>query len=220
MIRTVTFDAANTLIRLAVPVGQTYADVARRFGVALDPLRLNTAFLRAWKEAPPLPDEVGPRLDDGRSWWSDLVAATLTFAEGQVESFPQYFDAVYQEFTRPGIWQLMPGIADLLARLAQTNLRLGVVSNFDRRLYLILQNLDILDRFEHVIISSEVGADKPSPRIFAEVLRRFQVGANEALHVGDEEETDGAGARAVGMSAFLLGKDGDLEELRGSLLAE
>jgi putative hydrolase of the HAD superfamily len=220
MIRTVTFDAANTLIRLAGPVGQTYADVARRFGVVLDPLRLNAAFLRAWKELPPLREEVGPRADDGRSWWRDLVATTLTFAEGRVESFPQYFDAVYEEFTRPGIWQLMPGAADLLARLAQTSLRLGVVSNFDRRLYPILRNLGILDRFEHVIISSEVGADKPSARIFAEVLRRFQVEANEALHVGDEEETDRAGARAIGMPAFVLGKDGDWNDLRVRLLAE
>jgi putative hydrolase of the HAD superfamily len=220
MIRTVTFDAANTLIRLAVPVGQTYADVAHRFSVTLDPVRLNAAFLRAWKEVPPLPDEVGPRADDGRSRWRDLVAATLTFAEGRVDPFPQYFDAVYQEFTRPGIWQLMPGVADLLAGLAQTGMRLGVVSNFDRRLYPILRNLNILGRFEHVIISSEVGADKPSSRIFAEVLRRFQVDASEALHVGDEEETDGVGARAIGMSVFVLGKDGGWKELRVSLLAE
>jgi putative hydrolase of the HAD superfamily len=222
MIRTVTFDAANTLIRLTSPAGQTYAEVARRFGAAADPVRLHHAFLRACSEVPPLPDEVGPRPDDGRSWWRDLVATTLTLAECRVVPFPQYFDAVYQEFTRPGIWQLTPGIAETLNALTHGGYRLGIVSNFDRRLYPILETLGILEQFEHVVISSEVGADKPSRRIFEEVLRRFQVGAKEVLHVGDEDKTDGAGARGAGMSAFILGKDGDLKELsrRVSLLPE
>jgi putative hydrolase of the HAD superfamily len=213
MIRTVTFDAANTLIRLSAPVGQTYAAVALRFGAVLDPVRLNDAFLQVWREAAPLPDENGPRLDDGRSWWRDAVATTLTIADCQVTPFSDYFEAVYDEFTCPGIWQLMPGVADLLAALTQAGLRLGVVSNFDRRLYTILGTLGVLKQFEHIIISSEIGADKPSPRMFQEILRRFHVKAEQVLHVGDEEETDGAGARASGMSAFVLGKDGDWEQL-------
>jgi len=42
------------------------------------------------------------------------------------------------------------------------------------------------------------------------------------LHVGDEEEIDGIGARSAGISAFILGKDGDWKELvlKVSLLAE
>ena len=222
MIRTITFDAANTLIRLTSPASQTYAEVAGRFGAVLDPLRLNQAFLRAWKELPRLPDQSGPRADDGRSWWRDLVATTLSIAEYRVDPFPDYFAAVYEEFTRPGIWQLKPGVTQVLGAFRQAGIRLGVVSNFDRRLYSILKILGILDQFEHVIISSEVGADKPSPRIFGEVLQRFQIHPNEVLHVGDEEEIDGIGARSAGISAFILGKDGDWKEfvLKASLLAE
>ncbi len=125
MIRTVTFDAANTLIRLTSPAGQTYAEVARRFGAVLDPTRLNQAFLRAWKEVPRLPDQTGPRAEDGRFWWRALVAATLSIAECRVDPFPDYFDAVYKEFTRPGIWQLMPGVADMLSALTHARLPPG-----------------------------------------------------------------------------------------------
>ena len=222
MIRIVTFDAANTLIRLTAPAGQTYAEVAHRFGAVLDPARLNQAFVRAWKEMPRLPDQTGPRAEDGRFWWRALVATTLGIAEYRVDPFPDYFDAVYEEFTHPGIWQLMPGVTDVLRALIQVGIRLGIVSNFDRRLYSILETLGVLTQFEHVIISSEVGADKPSPRIFEEVLRRFDLNPKEVLHVGDEEEIDGIGARSAGMSAFVLGKDGDWKEfLRNTrLLAE
>jgi putative hydrolase of the HAD superfamily len=222
MIRTVTFDAANTLIRLTAPAGQTYAEVARRFGAVLDPARLNQAFVRAWKEMPRLPDQTGPRAEDGRFWWRALVATTLSIAEYRVDPFPDYFDAVYKEFTYPGIWQLMPGVTDVLSALIQAGIRLGIVSNFDQRLYSILETLGVLTQFEHVIISSEVGADKPSPRIFAEVLRRFDVAPKEVLHVGDEEEIDGIGAGSAGMSAFVLGRDGDWKEFLRNirLLAE
>jgi putative hydrolase of the HAD superfamily len=222
MIRIVTFDAANTLIRLSSPASRTYAEVARRFGAVLDPVRLDQAFLRAWKETPRLPDQPGPRSDDGRSWWRDLVAATLRVAEYRVDPFPAYFDAVYEEFKRPGIWQLMPGVTQVLDALTRGGVRLGVLSNFDRRLYAILQTLGVLGQFEHVIISSEVGAEKPSRRIFTEVLRRFQVDPKEVLHVGDDEELDGSGARSAGMWAFVLGRDGGWKEFlwNFSLLAE
>jgi putative hydrolase of the HAD superfamily len=222
MIRAVTFDAANTLIGLIVPAGQTYAAVARRFGAVLDPTRLNQAFARAWKEMPRLPDQTGPRAEDGRFWWRALVATTLSIAEYRVDPFPDYFDAVYKEFTHPGIWQLMPGVTDVLSALVQAGIRLGIVSNFDRRLYSILEILGVLTQFEHVIISSEVGADKPSQRIFAEVLLRFDLGPKDVLHVGDQEEIDGIGARSAGMSAFVLGRDGDWKEFLRNirLLAE
>ena len=222
MIRVVTFDAANTLIRLTRPASQTYADVAHRFGAVLDPVRLNQGFLQAWKEVPRLPDQTGPRSDDGRSWWRDLVATTLSLAELRVDPFPAYFDALYEEFKRPGIWQLTPGVTQVLDTLAEGAIRLGILSNFDQRLYSILKNLGVLDRFEYVIISSEIGAEKPSPRIFAEVLRRFQVDPKEVLHVGDDEVLDGNGARSAGMSAFVLGKDGTWKEFfrNFSLLAE
>jgi putative hydrolase of the HAD superfamily len=212
MIRIVTFDAAYTLIRLTSPASQTYAEVARRFGAVLDPVRLNQAFLQAWKEVPRLPDQTGPRSDDGRSWWRDLVATTLSLAEYRIDPFPAYFDAVYEEFRSPGIWQLRPGVTKVLDTLTEAAVRLGIVSNFDQRLYAILKTLGVRDRFEHVIISSEVGAEKPSPRIFAEVIRRFRVDPIEVLHVGDDEENDGIGARSAGMSAFVLGKDGDWKE--------
>ena len=204
MIRVVTFDAGNTLIGLKVPAGFTYAGVGRRFGLEMDPKRLESAFRRVWQEIPAPADQDGPRPDDGREWWRQLVTRLLSRAGYTIPDPEGYFEAVYREFGLPCAWQLRPGAKVVLEELYRTGIRLGIVSNFDRRLYRVLDELGIRDYFEQVVISSEVGADKPSPKIFREALSRFKVPADEMLHVGDDEVTDGAGARAAGVPAVLV----------------
>jgi putative hydrolase of the HAD superfamily len=205
MIKVITFDAGNTLIRLSRPVGFTYAAVAKRFGAELNPIDLEHGFRAAWKTVPRLPDVPGPRPDDGRTWWRDVVIQTLENARAEVEPFDGFFDAVYQEFTMPGVWRLEPGALELLQNLRQAGFRLGIISNFDLRLHEILKHVGVLDLFEQIVVSSQVGAEKPSPRIFEEALRRFAVEPVELLHVGDEEKADGDGARVLGIQAFILG---------------
>jgi FMN hydrolase / 5-amino-6-(5-phospho-D-ribitylamino)uracil phosphatase len=58
-------------------------------------------------------------------------------------------------------------------------------------------------RLAHVIASTDVGACKPDPRIFAEAARRAGVPASEVLHVGDSWMWDVEGARGSGMGAAL-----------------
>jgi putative hydrolase of the HAD superfamily len=98
-----------------------------------------------------------------------------------------------------------PGALELLQDLRNAGLRLGIISNFDLRLHEILKHVGVVDLFEQIVVSSQVGADKPSPRIFEEALRRFAVEPAELLHVGDDERADGDGARALGIQTFILG---------------
>lgn len=218
MFKVITFDAGNTLIRLTHPVGVTYAAVAKRFGAELNPTDLEQGFRAAWKSVPRLPDVTGPRTDDGRSWWREVVLRTLATAAATVDPFEDFFDAVYSEFALPGIWRLEPGVFELLQDLRNAGFRLGIISNFDLRLFEILKHLGILDLFEHVIVSSQVGADKPSPRIFEKALRCFKVEPAELLHVGDDEIADGHGARRLGIQSCILGFGGTgLKELREQL---
>jgi putative hydrolase of the HAD superfamily len=205
MLKVITFDAGNTLIRLSHPVGLTYAAVAKRFGSELNSIDLEQGFRTAWKAVPRLPDLPGPRSDDGRSWWREVVWQTLANARAEVEPFNDFFDAVYEEFALPGVWRLEPGALELLQDLRGAGFRLGIISNFDLRLYEILKQVGVSDLFEHVIVSSQVGADKPSPRIFEEALRRFKVEPAEILHVGDDETADGDGARVLGIQTCILG---------------
>jgi putative hydrolase of the HAD superfamily len=205
MVKVITFDAGNTLIRLGRPVGETYAAVAKRFAAELNPADLENGFRTAWKTVPRLPDVLGPRPDDGKSWWRDVVLKTFENAGAKVDAFEDFFEAVYREFALPGIWRLEPGALDLLQDLRRAGFRLGIISNFDLRLYEILKHVGVSSLFEQIIVSSQVGVDKPSPHIFEEALRRFQIEPAELLHVGDDKVADGEGAQAVGMQTFILG---------------
>jgi hypothetical protein len=102
MVRVVTFDAAGTLIRLVRPPGVTYSEAARAFGCKLDPDRLEEAFRKVWKNLAPPHDFPGPRPDDDRGWWKELVSQTMREAGYRVAPFDDYFDTVYTVFARPG----------------------------------------------------------------------------------------------------------------------
>ncbi len=201
------FDAAGTLIHLPHSVGEHYRAVARSFGVAPDADALDRAFRAAWKAAPERAATAGPRPDDDKGWWRDLVkavfASVLTPQEQARFDLPAYFEAVYAHFAEPGVWEVFTDVPAVLAALQEAGYRLGVISNFDRRLRKVLDDLGLAASFEHIVISSEVGADKPAPRIYAEALRLFGVPAGRALHVGDDPHKDG-GAEHVGLRVFQL----------------
>ncbi|MBA3387392.1 MAG: HAD-IA family hydrolase, partial [Chthoniobacterales bacterium] len=58
--------------------------------------------------------------------------------------------------------------------------------------------------FRAIIISSEVGADKPDSFIFKRALDLAGVDATQALHVGDDPVHDWQGAAAAGLQVFEL----------------
>ena len=214
MLKVVLFDAAGTLIYLPRPVGEHYAAVARRGSGGGDEWSaeaLDHAFRRAWKAMPPRPPtpDGGPRPDDDRSWWRELVERVLAEAPPPSSTVAAgfdaaaFFEAAYTHFAEPGVWAAFPDVAETLAFLRGRGLRLAVVSNFDRRLRAVLGHLGLAGAFEQVVLSSEEGSDKPDPRIFHRALERMQTTAADTLHVGDEPATDG-GAEAVGVRVFHL----------------
>lgn len=202
------FDAAGTLFYLPRGVGWHYRDVASRHGWDLDEDTLQGAFGTAWKEMPARPSSRSPRHDDDKGWWRTLVGRVLDHcqlpAETDAPSRNAYFEELYAEFTRPEVWRLFPEVREVLGML-QPRFRLGLISNFDGRLRTILGHLGLGDFFfRPLVISSEVGADKPDPWIFQEALSRAGVAPGDALHVGDDPVRDWQGAASLGMQVFEL----------------
>lgn len=221
MLRAILFDAAGTLIYLPRSVGEHYAEVAAGFGAHLAPSALDAAFRQVWKEMPDRPPTADgtPRPDDDKGWWRTLVARVLDRtwpARERPTGFDEAacFEQLYAHFAGPGVWEVFPEVRETLTALRRRGgLRLAVVSNFDRRLLAVLGHLGLRGFFEGVFLSSEVGADKPDPRLFHRALEALGVGADEALHVGDDPAKDW-GAERLGLRVFRLERPGNsLREL-------
>lgn len=195
------FDAAGTLFELTETVGWHYAAVARKFEQELEVPALDAAFRKAWKRATPPPVTPGTREDNDRGWWRSLVQDV--FAQIAAPFREEYFEAVFEHFTEAGVWRLYPETLDVLENLA-ADVRLGIISNFDSRLYRILENLEIRHFFDPITISSEAGADKPHAQIFEKALQAAGARARDAWHVGDDPEADWQGARASGIQVYEL----------------
>ena len=222
MLNAVFFDAVGTLIYLPRSVGEHYCEVARRFGAELNPAAMNGAFKKVLATMPDRNAGAdGPRADDDKGWWQDLVGAVLHQCLGEKDKrsfdLEGYFEAVYAHFALPGVWGAFDDVQPTLRTLHKAGIPLGVISNFDRRLYAILKELGLRDFFTSVTISSEVGAEKPSPVIFRSALAALQVLGEESLHVGDDLHKDG-GAVAVGMRVFQVSRPShSLQRMLGSV---
>ena len=204
-LKTIFFDAAGTLFHLPKGVGYHYAIAGRDVGLNLEPQAVDRAFASAWKQMPRRETTRAPREDDDKGWWRDLVDRVMDEVAPATHELDRdaFFEAAYGHFAEAGVWELFPEVLETLETL-HPQYRLGVISNFDGRLRMILEQLGISRYFDPICISSEVGADKPAPFIFQRALELANVAPDEALHVGDDPKGDWDGAAAAGLRVFKL----------------
>ena len=207
MLKTVFFDAAGTLFETRRPVGDFYADVARGFGADVSGKAISAAFRHSFGSAPGLAFGPGRQTAElrrlEREWWHQRVAETFA-ALHKFDDFDGYFDALFEFFGDPANWIVYDDVFPALEELRGAGLRLGVISNFDSRLYRLLEGLGLRRYFDSVTISSEAGYAKPAPELFHFALAATGSTADEALHVGDAPNLDVAGANAAGIEAILI----------------
>ncbi|MGH8100689.1 MAG: HAD-IA family hydrolase [Chthoniobacterales bacterium] len=205
MTKAIFFDAVGTLFYLTKTVGDHYALVANEVGLKLDAHKLDRAFYSAWERMPERAAIEGPREDDDKGWWRELVELVLDEAAPGLTALDRdnFFEIAYEHFAEAGVWALYPEVIDVLEKL-RSRVRLAVVSNFDGRLRFILEQLGISKYFAHVFVSSELGADKPDPEIFRRALQFIDLSRDEVLHVGDDPERDWKAATAAGLSILRL----------------
>jgi putative hydrolase of the HAD superfamily len=119
---------------------------------------------------------------------------------------------VDSEFADAALWlRVIPGAKEGLQALADTGVRLGIISNADGLIAERLRTLEILQvgpglgiEVECVIDSGEVGVMKPDPRIFTIALEAMGIDAAGAWYVGDMPAIDVVGARRAGLNPLLM----------------
>ena len=207
MLKAVFFDAAGTLFDAREPVGHTYARIARSHGVTCDDAAVSAGFRHAFASTPGLAFGPGRLADEirrlEREWWYDLVRRSFE-GLGEFDNFEAFFDELFAYFAEPSHWKPLDGAHEVLRHLKEAQLRLGIISNFDYRLYRILEGLELRPFFDTVTISSEAGYAKPAREIFATAMASLDVNSDEVVHVGDSEHLDVRGAQDAGLRAILI----------------
>jgi putative hydrolase of the HAD superfamily len=209
-LRFIFFDAVGTLIEIRGCVGEIYSRAAREFGFEAEPRILQLNFERSFRRQPPLafpagtPEAALTELEKG--WWANLVEAVFD-GLGSFPRFDQFFDEIFERFRSQKFWRVYDDVAPALTELKRRGFRLGVISNFDSRLYDVLRACNLDHFFDSVYISTRVGAAKPDRAIFQAALNDQAVEARRAWHVGDSLREDVEGAMAAGVNAILLDRD-------------
>jgi putative hydrolase of the HAD superfamily len=192
--RAILLDALGTLVELEPP----WAHLADALGDGVPPDRLEAAVRAEMRYYRAHSDEGrdADSLADLRQRCADVLSREL----GRTVDVETLMAAIR--------FRAFNDAAPALARLRERGLTLVCVSNWDCSLPEVLERSGLGGALDAVVTSAAAGARKPDPAIFARALELAGATAGETVHVGDTAAEDVEGARAAGIRALLLERNG------------
>jgi putative hydrolase of the HAD superfamily len=210
-LRAVLLDVDFTLARPGPLLGASgYVEAAARHGIELDLARYDEARLGAFRDV-----ERHPELDHDEEIWVRFTEDVLRGMGGEGPRVRDVAFEILRGWEQHENFELYDDVLPAIAELRAHGLLLGLVSNASRDLEAFSRHhrLDV----DAWISSGSHGKVKPSPTIFRAVLELLDVRPEEAAMVGDQPADDVDGARALGMRAFLLDREGRYPERADTL---
>lgn len=221
-LKAVFFDLVGTLVEPRGAIGVQYAAIARRHGADVGAVALEAAFAREMASTPAVQAWGLPRREAEaaeRRWWSALVERVFHAAGAGALTrpgrFEPFFDDLYRHFTTADAWQLFPDVVPAIDALRAEGLITGLITNYDSRIYPLVESLGLASRLDSITIPATAGAMKPGRGIFMHALFASRLAAAEAGHVGDSVADDYRGAVEAGLRGVLLDRDDEHAALAG-----
>jgi HAD superfamily hydrolase (TIGR01662 family) len=211
MLRAVLLDVDFTLFRPGPELGpEGYHRAGGRHGLVLDPSRYDEA-----RSAAVAAHQRHPELEHDEEIWIAFTEDIVRGMGGDGPAARACAIEIVREWERHENFFLYDDALPAIAALRAHGLRIGLVSNGQRDLEEFAEHheLDV----DVCVGSMHHGYVKPHRSIFEAALAALDVPAGEAAMVGDSEEDDIEGARALGMHAVLLDRDGLHPEWDGAI---
>lgn len=219
----ISFDAAGTLIEVNWHPEKIAAQAALHVGIPIpDPQVAAETYLRLlqsrWTHFQQLNLTRNPEITD--AFWRELGADWLTRLALPHDRLDDLYQAADDIIFGPqsAVFTLYPDTLPALQSLAETNLPLIILSNWDVSLHRTCAMLNLSTFFTKIIASLEEGIEKPDPALFQIAQNHLQT--NKVLHVGDDPLADIKGARDFGWHALLIDRDEEPAPQRINSLTE
>ena len=211
MVRAVLFDVDFTLFRPGPELGPDgYRRLGERHGLVLDPGRYDEARFAALDAL-----QRHPELEHDEELWVRFTERIVRGMGGDADGARACAAEMVAAWERHENFSLYEDVLPTFAELRRHGLRIGLVSNGQRDLeeFVAHHALDV----DAAVGSAAFGRTKPHPSIFLFALERLGTEPEAAAMVGDSYADDIAGARSLGMQAFLLDRDGRFPDEEGRL---
>lgn len=202
-------DAVGTLFGVKNSVGYVYSEIAHRYDVKTIPELIDNYFYQSFKTSPPLafPYQSHEQIKQLEfNWWRKIAQNTFTKAGviNQFIDFDAFFAELYEHFSTGQPWLIYPDVIPSLQSWQKQGIELGIISNFDTRIYDVLDRLKLRKYFLTITISSVTGSAKPEAKIFETALAKHGCNVKEAWYIGDSIKEDYWGAKSMGLKSFWL----------------
>ena len=201
----VVFDVDFTLAKPGPDLGpEGYRTLGKRFGLDLVPSRYDAARRDAIATL-----KRHPELDHDEEVWVLFTERIIVGMGGEGDTYACACEMT-RAWERAEHFELYEDALPVLDELRGRRLRLGLLSNTGRDLDEFVAHHGI--EVDTILTSRVHGKTKPHDTIFRAMLDRLGVDAERAVMVGDDPQDDVGGARAIGMQAWLVDREGRFPE--------
>ncbi len=147
-------------------------------------------------------DRTGTEFRPARVGYDRAVEASVGEPIPREEWFPRFRAALGEHL------RATPGAPATIERVAATGRHQGIVSDVDAdEGRFILKELGVIEHFDAITTSEEVGRTKPDAAMFETALRRAGVEPDRAIMIGDRYSHDMEGAARHGIRTAAFGAD-------------
>ncbi len=205
MIRAICFDVHDTLINKGGAQGLA---AAKKMAVELLAKKYkhvnNDVFEQAWAKSMIKAIDLHQSEQEisAEEWYSNIYLNMGIFNVDKdlIYELNRAFMDGFRSYTT-----VFPGVRESLDFLSRSGYKLAVVSNsLGPNTRIDLETTGLVNYFEQIVISSEVGWRKPHPEIFRRVLELLDVQPSETVFVGDNIREDIKGATDAGIHAVMV----------------
>ena len=221
-------DVGGTLLHPAESIGTTYSKFLAQFDIDSNPGIIDGNFSHIFNKLKLEARSTGTTAygtskDSAKIFWRSVFQQCIPPTELSADTREQIFEGVYSHYGTKEAWALFPESIPFLEELRRRRVPTFIVSNWDARLPELLEKTGIMDWVDGCIGSYFMNSEKPDSRIFQHALKALPDGLNpiDVLHIGDNPDEDGIGAKGCGIAfAHIERKNKLIDESQVSSLLD